>query len=918
VIELCHDATASVATNAAKADVHERTLSGERPVENSFTADLRTALEVLQENGPVDVDDCSLWHGIDSHAAELAAAGEEAEKQELKFDSQSGIVDDMSVMKMSTKSDYENVQFRDQTPAYAVKPSNVIDETRKLQDANDATLDNFFRRPIKIHEQEWGTSTTLAFDIDPWALYFNNPRVINRIANYNLLRAKLNIKVVVNGNGFQYGRALCAYQPLNSFDQLSTHSALVSSDLVQTSQLPKIFLDPTTSTGGEMELPFFWYENYLNITSADWSLMGQLYFRSLNDLKHANGATDQVTVSVFAWADDVSMSVLTSENPLTLTPQSGVETETDEANKNGMISKPATAIAKMSNALSKVPAIRPYALATETAALAVASVARQFGYCRPPVTKNPDPFRSFPTSQLATTNTPDTALKLSVDDKQELSIDPRLAGLGDEDPLSIKEIAKRESYLTKFSWNIGTTPETLLWNARIDPVTWAEDTGPPVSFHLPACAMAALPFKYWTGSMRFRFQVVCSAFHKGRLKIVYDPNFLSSNEYNTNYLQVIDIADTQDFTIEVGNGQSVTLLDHHLPGVDSVTQMYSTTAYTAQEEGNGVLGVYVVNELTTPNSTANNDIEINVFVSMGDDFEVFVPDDHFQRFVFKPQSGEEVVTEAQNTAEPSAPLQENADNIGPGQQDNALINMVYTGESIMSFRTMLKRYTLWRRDSLLPSQGQYEWSSTRKMFPFLRGNVAGAVDQTGAAASYNYVNTLLLHWVTNGFSGWRGGVRYKMLYQNKPLVPAGSATPLTESNLYVERRNFNSTSYTNVVTPFSGYADKNEAAEAAVVDGFVFASPVRAGPKGALYANTGVNPTAEFEVPFYSPLRFAPAKRENYTTDNDFASGFSITGQGTCTGSMFIDSHVAAAEDFQVYFWTGLPRLYYELSPPAA
>jgi hypothetical protein len=387
---------------------------------------------------------------------------------------------------------------------------------------------------------------------------------------------------------------------------------------------------------------------------------------------------------------------------------------------------------------------------------------------------------------------------------------------------------------------------------------------------------------------------------------------------NTNYLQVIDIADTQDFTIEIGNGQSVTLLDHHSPGTDAVTQMYSTTAYTAQEEGNGVLGVYVVNELTTPNSTANNDIEVNVFVSMGDDFEVFVPDDYFQRFVFKPQSGEELVPEAQNTTEPSAPLQEDADNIGPGIQDNALINMVFTGESIMSFRTMLKRYNLWRRDFLLPAQGQYNWTSTRKMFPFLRGNVAGAVDTTGAAASYNYCNTVLVHWVTNAFAGWRGGLRYKMLYNNKPIAPAGSATPILESSLYVERRDYNATSYTNVVTTFSGYSTSSEAAEAAVADGFLFATPVRAGPKGALYANTGVNPTAEFEVPYYAPIRFSPAKRENFTTDNDFASGYSITGQGTTTGFSYVDMHVACGEDFQTYFWTGLPRLYYELSPPAA
>jgi hypothetical protein len=301
----------------------------------------------------------------------------------------------------------------------------------------------------------------------------------------------------------------------------------------------------------------------------------------------------------------------------------GEESEIDEANKKGMISGPATAVAKMSNALSVVPAIKPYALATATVAENVAKVAKQFGYCRPPETKNPSPMRVFPTSSLAVTNVPDTAAKLSVDDKQELSIDPRIAGLGASDPMAIKEIAKRESYLTKFEWAQNTTPETLLWNARISPVTWAESSLSPKSFHFPACAMAAMPFKYWTGSMKFRFQVVCSAFHKGRLKIVYDPNYFGAmsggrfSEYNVNYTEVIDIADTQDFTIEIGNGQPYTLLERHTPCVDSVTQLYSLAPYTSKEAGNGVLGVFIVNELTTPNSDTPNNIEVNVFVSMG-------------------------------------------------------------------------------------------------------------------------------------------------------------------------------------------------------------------------------------------------------------------------------------------------------------
>jgi len=109
--------------------------------------------------------------------------------------------------------------------------------------------------------------------------------------------------------------------------------------------------------------------------------------------------------------------------------------------------------------------------------------------------------------------------------------------------------------------------------------------------------------------------------------------------------------------------------------------------------------LYVVNELTTPNSIVTNDIEVNVFVSMGDDFEVFVPSDQFQKYVYKPQMGMlpqagEIVPESENTTEPSAPLQDSTVKLGPTLQDGELINKVYTGECITTFRQMLKRYNL--------------------------------------------------------------------------------------------------------------------------------------------------------------------------------------------------------------------------------
>lgn len=817
---------------------------------------------------------------------------------------------DNSIMKVGGKAKYENVSFADQLDPYIYEVDSVMDPTRSLQDSNDCSLDNFFSRPLKISEVEWSTSTSLGYDIDPWSLYFENPRVANRIANYNLLRCKLHVKIVINGNGFQYGRAMVSYLPYAKLDDLSTNAALIRQDLTQASQQPHVFLNPTTSTGGELMLPFYNYLNYIEIPSAGWQTMGQLYYRSLNDLKHANGASDVVTISTFAWAEDVSLSVLTSRESTTLTPQSG--SEVDEANMKGIISGPATAVAKTAGVLKGIPVIAPFAAATEVAATATASVAKMFGYCRPPVNKNPEPYRPTPCSSLALTNVPDSAQKMTIDDKQELSIDPRIAGLGGTDPMNIVEIAKRESYLTTFTWPIGSAPETILWNSRVSPVLWAENNGPPKSYHFPACCMAAMPFKYWTGSMKFRFQIVASSFHKGRLKIVYDPHWIASNEYNTNYLSVIDIAEEQDFTIEIANGQEKTLLDHYDPGLDSVTNAYGVNRFGSKGTGNGVIAVYIVNELTTPNSGVNNDIEINVFVSAGDDFEVFVPDDKISSFTFQPQSGnEEIVTESQNTTELDAPQHSQSMQLGVTPPNNELINRVYTGEAIQSFRTLLKRYNLW---STLPSMSAQNTIvyGRNSMFPYLRGNVAGAIHVTDNGSPYTYCNTVLLHWVTYAFSGWRGSIRYKIL-------PRG--TPNPKSNISVQRHNLDtSVLHESGTTPINGYSVVEQANIEIMPSGGITpnAGAPFLGLQGQTYALGAINQTMEFEVPYYSPYRFTAGKAENWTTSAArWAEGydyriFSIGG----TANTY-DLHVAAGEDYQCYFWTGLPRMYYEAAPPS-
>jgi hypothetical protein len=650
--------------------------------------------------------------------------------------------------------------------------------------------------------------------------------------------------------------------------------------------------------------------------------------RPLSPLKHANGAADKATVSVFAWAEDVQLSVLTSNDVNTLTPQSRVihlspQSEVEEANSKGFISGPATSIARVARGMAKAPIIGPYAKATADVAGASATLAKLFGMSRPPITKDPEMLKPMHTSNLATTTSADSPIKLTVDDKQELSIDPRIAGLSGRDPMDILSIAERESYLTTFSWPVGRSPETLLWNTRVSPVSWGEfNLGNIRQLNFPACCAAALPFEKWTGTIKYRFQIVCSTFHKGRVRVIYDPNFIDENEYNTMYQEVIDIADKTDFTISVANGQQDTWLEHLRPGVDAVSESYSTTKYAATDKGNGVLAMYVVNELTVPNSSINNDIEVHVFISAGDDFEVIQPSDDFQKYVYKPQSAmTEVNPDAEGTPDANIPEKDISSAIGANMDSLNNMACVFYGEAIRSFRPLLKRYTLHEAVGTLNASRRVI-TGRRSNMPFYRGNVPGAIHEriSGAATEpYNFCNTLLLHWVTMMHSGYRGSVRYK-------FMPRGPLD-VNESVFQVERYDFSDGepkfSQENFVV--DNYTSTSDAARAAVIGNKVAVPYTRqslTGANGMARSHSSVNPILEFEVPYYSANRFTPGKlldQTSVTTKFNDATGLNYRlFTGPTSNNTLFETYVAAGEDFQVYFFTGMPSMYYEAVPPSA
>lgn len=828
--------------------------------------------------------------------------------EETVFEQHSG-VEGVDVDCTEITSKYQTMRFADEHCEGHFNMDVSFDETRKIRDMPDVSLNDFASRPVLIHSQRWNYADEFeSGEIDPWSAVMLNKRVANRLTNYNLFRAKLRIKIVLTGNPFLYGRAIAFYYPfLRGNEGLIDPTRRVITR-TQQSQLPHIYLDPSSSEAGEMTLPFFFFQDYVSLPDGEINRLGRLHINSITPLRHVNEAPGSFCeLQVFAWFEDVQVAAPTQRDLPFLTAQSGEEV--DEANSKGVISGPATAIARAAQILSGVSSIAPYAMATEKVANTTAAVAKHFGFSAPPVTKAVEPMRPSAFAQLANTTVPATLNKLALDDKQELSIDPRIAGLGSDDPLNIHNIASREAYVCSIAWTSDQPRGDNLFSALVTPTLYNRSI-PTGEIALTPVGMATLPFKYWTGSLRFRVMICSSSLHKGRMLIQHDPRDAASVplegvEYNTTYSKVVDISKQRDFTIEIGNTQETTYLETLYPERRARTEFWRSDGIIVPNHRlqNGTLNFYVLNPLTAPGDAVQQ-VHILIFVSAGRDFEVAVPNPHrlndYDRVVYEPQSGSE---EASKPAfefianEDMAPQMYEIDEFSSKIQNLKNINKVYFGETVTSFRTIIKRFTKVEQGQLAASPPA-DHKITRGLYPLTKGNYATAPN-TSEIGNYAYANMTVINWLMMSFAGVRGGMRWKVLFE--PFQGESNGFVAYATNDVEDEGNY----YRNVSTeiPLARY-DENG------VDMFStgITARMRNLSSGGVLVHSQVNPVLEFEVPFYSNRRFwstGTTIEELGAIDTGWEAGCEML----TAPNLLYKTWCAAAEDFQLFFWTGLPNL---------
>jgi len=576
----------------------------------------------------------------------------------------------------------ETVAFHDTATGQSGGYHARLDAGSASDETVGVELQEFFRRPVRIGTFTWAESDAVATvrTFNPWALFFTDARVQYKLNNFAFIQCKLKVKVLINSSPFYYGSMYCGYQPLPNFTPSTISTDAGNRHLVLYSQRPCVWLTPQHNEGAEMELPFLYPRNWIDAQSAAAMVdMGQLSFINYTALQSANGVSSAgVSVAIYAWAEDVKLSgpsvgLATQGKSRPLRDEYGV----------GPVSSVASAVASTAGLLKNVPVIGKFATATQVGASAVSSIAKLFGWTNVPVIEDQKAFKPAPYPPMASTEIGYPIEKLTLDSKNELTVDPSAIGMSPEDELSVVALAQRESYLTTATWSTASTVDTILFTAQATPQLYdvAAQTKQAKVYLTPMAWVATL-FTHWRGDIIFRFRIVASPYHKGRLRISFDPAGSSSSSIITDattsnvvFTQIVDLGEDQDVEVRLPYQQALPYLLNPNLTEQNVQWSTSTTPPFMHAAGadNGTIVMRVQTALTAP--VASSSINILVFVRAAENFEVANPRELPLTSPFTTQAKETPV----GTGPPS---------------DNETRNLVHFGETVASLRPVLRRFSM--------------------------------------------------------------------------------------------------------------------------------------------------------------------------------------------------------------------------------
>lgn len=789
----------------------------------------------------------------------------------MVMESGTELVEDVSNLSLEEK--VQNLRDVGGMETHLTTSSSMMSSLNLSQ--TDVPLSKFLERPVLIDKFAITLDSPFKKTYSLYSELLEDKQIRSKLMNYAYFKADIRVKISVSGTPFHQGKIITAWAPwLNQCPHTKTalNVSLPRSVAKTLSTMPCVtYIDIKQNEPVELEIPFlhpqpigrlFNNDNSVLTPSTqfeDFQDMGELYVMSLNTPEAVSESATNPYVQIYAWFTNVVVTV----------PTGTLMTAESDEQKVGPIERFASSAARVFSSASGVVGIGPYAQASAMIATGISNIASHLGWSKPVLMDEQTRVKNEPFLCAANVSVGENSHKLTLDRKQEVTIDPSVLGIH-EDELTISSLCKRECLLDVINWDVDSVPFESIWTTAVHPRIAVGET--LVGNHLvqqSPMALAASYFTYWHGDITFRFDIVDTAFHKGKFAIIWEPNLsqegLISSDLGLNrqYVYIVDIQEVSSFEIVVK--WSTPQAWYQIPNSEDSIKSTGTIGNVSEDfkhtQCNGFLKIFPITALQAPLSKP---VHINVFVrSERMHFNVMHPR-YFNAEYFAESASEVASSVVINSTTSS----------------DTAISKFHFGEEPVSLRSILKRYrTLPTMGKEFTSQNQYALSNP--VYPPIP-----LVD------SYNDISDYFLGHLRYSFLGMKGGSKYRVRY-SVDNINAGVPT--------VVSLKFPST---DEVVP---------ATASSSIETQLF-------PIGATSFVTDVQPGVEVEIPFYNTALWVFSQRLN-PSPNDTSYMIPLQVRGwhvvsdfqSATGKVQID--YAPGEDFMLLHFLHAPLAV--TSPPS-
>lgn len=334
----------------------------------------------------------------------------------------------------------------------------------------EESIRSFLKRPYPIARGTWTGSQGFGAIIDGVSLMaeylYTTSRIREKLTGFTYLRGDMRVSLRVNGTRFHYGMLVMAFYPLENMIGAGNQHLRVN--VKSAMMMPSIFVSPNSDGVEELQVPFAYPDQYINITGSvtDINDFGYIRLFVLDPLKAVNQTTvGQVDWTMYAHFVDPVVTGFTPLDLAVVPTVAGVEVQ-------GYTGEDATRV------------VPEFLNGFNTDGGDPSVSAGMVGY------------------PMGSSNSTELVFKPS--------------------DMELKTLYTYPNPVAVFNWSSDYLPGDRIGQIPVAPL-WNQAYSSLPSYIPTYLTTISSLFQYWRGALRYRLLVVASGFHSGRLMITWNP-----------------------------------------------------------------------------------------------------------------------------------------------------------------------------------------------------------------------------------------------------------------------------------------------------------------------------------------------------------------------------------------------------------